>query len=109
MPVCVYREADNRMNNNINTMAALPKQQSEFRYRFTILNFVFILYLSCILIGKSRKKNYYKNNIIMSNSKVGVIVLASFYLNFRVFFTHLNLHFYYLYFHLEKCSHFSVD
>ncbi|XP_031621318.1 fasciclin-2 isoform X3 [Contarinia nasturtii] len=39
-----------KRTENTNTMAVKNKQQSEFRYRFTILNFIFISFVSSILI-----------------------------------------------------------
>lgn len=41
-----------KRTENTNTMAVKNKQQSEFRYRFTILNFIFISFVSSILIGE---------------------------------------------------------
>lgn len=41
-----------KRSENANTMAM---KHSEFRYRFTILNFLLIAFVSCILIGESNQ------------------------------------------------------
>lgn len=56
--VKIKTEKNHKHTHKTNTMAASRNQPSEFRYRFTIQNFIFIIFVSCILIGEWKHKTY---------------------------------------------------